>query len=447
MKKKLMIGITFLTLLLVMQSIPVNAVMAKTVVFHPSIDKYFVETWTIEKVKRNDTSDTSWTFPGTGGVMYRADNSTSVNETITTINTGGTGYKVNDTFYLAGGLDLNFKGKNATFKVFSNTTNGEVTAINMTDGGDYAGTNALTTPTDVATTNTSGIGSGLTLDVGFLNYTYTAKDATYNYDDIVLKQGEKITLNWTIDPASTYDLSLSGPIDYTGLEVYIGNQKLNQSAYETFFNFLVLPVYLHKATIKYTEPLYWSMNQLEAYWFMTFTLPNMYPPGAMQQYATTLDMENASLENTGELGVFNTSIFAHILTPDPVWTVPEFGFLDLWIDAVTGIVTQAKYPSVGTKGGNICNATNHPMSIFLDELLITFDGDMQDYYDLGSWGLDESPAPPITPTKTVTTTSTVKTTTTITHEITKTEADGFAAITAIIGISAMVIVVRRRRRR
>jgi hypothetical protein len=461
MKKKILITLSFLVFILALQSVSTNAVRAKVTAWHPSIDEFFGQmykgkqnnTWTVETLK-----PTSWEWPGSGGIIYRSDNMTSINKTtvaIGTVGNNGTGYAINDTVMVTPDpiFELNFRGFNATFIVdkITGTGTGPAYALSMVSGGDYASHYALDVYTDVPTTATKGTGTGLTLDFTFNNYTYTKADKAHNYNNHTIAQGDMILHNWTQTPNYYTDIGLAGPINYTGLDVLYGDvgswTEMNRSADETCLDFLTVPMYFHKSVLHlgYSGQMYDAgLFALQAYWFMSYSLPDIYSVGAAHQYVWTYDNVNGTIWNSGEHGVKGT-VIKGIITSNWVYGV-EFAIFDVYYDAVTGILKELVYPSVGYTGGNIANKTNIELTWGLEEMHIVFDGDLDALYDMSWWGRDTPYVPPVV-TSTVTETAMVtKTETTVkTETTTETKAPGFIALAAIFTMATLVIVIRRRR--
>jgi hypothetical protein len=110
-----------------------------------------------------------------------------------TISTAGTGYAVNDTITVLGGI---YGATPATFVVTSIGSGGSVTGLTLTNGGAYT-----SSPTNPASTGTSGIGSGLTLTLTF--GTGTGNTGTYTVSGSQTVSSETMyALNFSNLPSS-----------------------------------------------------------------------------------------------------------------------------------------------------------------------------------------------------------------------------------------------------
>jgi len=102
-----------------------------------------------------------------GSYMYLADQSYYLANA--TIVSGGTNYAPGDTIVFNGGTSYNFT--NAVFTVATVSSN-VVTSLVATSGGVYPANNVITGGT---TSNTTGVGTGLTLSVAGINYLQSTK--------------------------------------------------------------------------------------------------------------------------------------------------------------------------------------------------------------------------------------------------------------------------------
>ncbi|MHA2203216.1 MAG: hypothetical protein ACW991_05960 [Candidatus Hodarchaeales archaeon] len=187
---------------------------------------------------------------------------------------------------------------------------------------------------------------------------------------IILKQGDLISLEWVANPDETSDIGISGPINYTGLETTIGSRRLDFKKHETFFNFFIVPLYVNNTLGRLDSGLY----ALERLWFNSYHLPNAFLPLELSEYIWNFDMENASLDNTGDNAKPNTIVFGFIITYDYFIensTEPETYVFDVAFNAETGFVKWMKYPSSGKYNFPRANST-HNMTKGLKELLISY---------------------------------------------------------------------------
>ncbi|MFX1508323.1 MAG: hypothetical protein ACFFDC_19755 [Promethearchaeota archaeon] len=187
---------------------------------------------------------------------------------------------------------------------------------------------------------------------------------------LILEEGGYITLEWRTDPDETSDIGISGPINYTGLVTTIGGRKLNFSMYETFFNFLIVPLYVNN-TLGRLES---GLSAIERLWFNSYQLPNAFLPPEYSEYIWNFNMENASLDNTGENAKPNSIVFGYIITYEFFTensTQPETYVFDVAFNAETGFVKWIKYPSSGKYNFPIASSTSN-MTRGLKELLITY---------------------------------------------------------------------------
>ena len=206
-------------------------------------------------------------------------------------------------------------------------------------------------------------------------------------NNVTLKQGEKITLKWTADPNDTSPMATLGPINYTGIETTVGTYKMNQTAGETTFNFLQVPVYVRNDPTG-LNVLEAGLNSLERLWVYSFGLP---AGSTSFDRRWSLGLHGATLLNTGENGTKGETIKGEISGGYPDTDISHYIF-DIEYDTVTGFVTSLKYPSAGNPDDPEAPIANNTLSVVsgLDELVITFDGNMKDVYAEGDWGKSKS---------------------------------------------------------
>lgn len=203
-------------------------------------------------------------------------------------------------------------------------------------------------------------------------------------NNVTLKQGDKITLKWTANPNEATALPTLGPVNYTGIETTVGTHKMNFTAGETTFNFLQFPVYVRNDPTG-LNVLEAGLNSIERLWINSFGLPT----GASSfDRRWSIGSHGATLLNTGENGTKGDTIKGEISGGTP----SQHYVFDIEYDVVTGFVTSLKYPSVGNPADPTIPIANSTFGIVsgLDELVITFDGDMKDVYAEGDWGKAKS---------------------------------------------------------
>ena len=198
-------------------------------------------------------------------------------------------------------------------------------------------------------------------------------------NNVTLKQGEKITLKWTADPNEATAIPTLGPVNYTGLETTVGTYKMNFTAGETTFNFLQFPVYVRNDPTG-LNLLEAGLNSIERLWINSFGLPT---GESSADRRWSIGTHGANLQNTGENGTRGETIKGEISGGTPE---QHYAF-DIEYDTVTGFVTSLKYPSAGNPDDPTIPIANNTFGIVsgLDELVISFDGDMKDVYAEADW--------------------------------------------------------------
>ncbi|NHJ01352.1 MAG: hypothetical protein EAX86_04375 [Candidatus Heimdallarchaeota archaeon] len=199
-------------------------------------------------------------------------------------------------------------------------------------------------------------------------------------NNVTLKQGEKITLEWTADPDEETAIATLGPIIYTGIVTKVGSHTMNFTAGETTFNFLQVPVYIRNDPTG-LNALEAGLNSLERLWINSFGLPT---GASSADRRWSIGMHGATLLNTGENGTKGETIIGEISGGTPA----QHYVFDIEYDSVTGFVTSLKYPSAGNPDDPTIPIANSTFGIVsgLDELVITFDGEMKDVYAEAEWG-------------------------------------------------------------
>jgi len=206
------------------------------------------------------------------------------------------------------------------------------------------------------------------------SWTITTLDAdgatTYDWDwanNVTLTEGEKITMEWLENPNETLQPGLAGPLDYSDVTTTVGAYECDESADETYFDFLVVPVYTN-GTVSGTES---GLNALERFWFNSFSLPGSDLP--VGQYTWNVAMDKTVLSDVGADAKGGSEVMGYITTHDYFDTLDTEVFVfDITYDAVSGFVKKLAYPSTMT-GQKLANDTE-PMVLGLDSLVIEFDG-------------------------------------------------------------------------
>jgi len=186
-------------------------------------------------------------------------------------------------------------------------------------------------------------------------------------NNVTLTEGEKITMEWTADPDETLQPGLAGPLDYSDVTTTVGTYECDESADETYFDFLVVPVYTN-GTVSGTES---GLNALERFWFNSFSLPGSDLP--VGQYTWNVAMDKTILTDVGADAKSGDVVMGYVTTHDYFDTLDTEVFVfDLHYDAVSGFVQKVVYPSTMT--GQILADNTEPMVLGLDSLVIEFDG-------------------------------------------------------------------------
>jgi len=193
-------------------------------------------------------------------------------------------------------------------------------------------------------------------------------------NNVILSQDEYIQLEWLSDPDESSEIDILGPLNYNGLTVKVGSQSLVFDEDETFFNFLIAPLYTRNKLGQIEA----GLNTLERIWFNTYKLPNAYLPLSYSEYIWTFDMENATLANTGENGSKDSIVLGHITTHDFFIDTNETEtyVFDIAYSSDTGIVDWIRFPSSGSSHDPTAPIANftHGITKDLKELLITYSG-------------------------------------------------------------------------
>lgn len=184
---------------------------------------------------------------------------------------------------------------------------------------------------------------------------------------VTLNQNEYISMEWLSNPDETTEIDVLGPIRYD-VVTKVGSRTLNFSKDESFFNFLIAPLYVRNKLGEIEA----GLDALERLWFNTYKLPNAYLPPSYSDYIWDFDMQNATLRNTGENAIESSIVFGQITTQKFYETNnPEIYVFDVAYDSITGFVKWLKYPSIGQFIFPVANNT-HDITEGLDELLITY---------------------------------------------------------------------------
>ncbi|MHA1940122.1 MAG: hypothetical protein ACW99F_07800 [Candidatus Hodarchaeales archaeon] len=195
-------------------------------------------------------------------------------------------------------------------------------------------------------------------------------------NNVELKQGDNIALQWTENPDETTDIGIGGPLIYSGLEVVVGDRKLDFTKYETFFNFLVTPLYVNNSLGRLES----GFISLERFWFTSYHLPSAYLPPEYTEYIWNFNMINGSLKDTENNRNKGTVAFGFVTTQDffdSNSTDPETYVFDVFYTTETGLVKSFKYPSSGLYDFPVANSS-HDMTKGLVELVISYVGKESD---------------------------------------------------------------------
>ncbi len=183
---------------------------------------------------------------------------------------------------------------------------------------------------------------------------------------VTLTQGDYISIEWLANPNDTTEIDVRGPIRYDVL-TKVGSRTLNFSNQETFFNFLIAPIY----TISEFGKIESGFNALERLWFRSYKLPNAYIPTDYGEYIWNFDMQNATLQNTGENASKGTIVLGHVISQKFYETETQaIHVFDVAYDPITGFVKRMKFPATGVYGYPVANST-HDITEGLNELLIS----------------------------------------------------------------------------
>lgn len=172
--------------------------------------------------------------------------------------------------------------------------------------------------------------------------------------NFTLAEGDTIKIKWTGDPPTKIAAPMSGPVNYTNMDVTVGGTLLNQSEDETWFNFFIIPLYI-KNDLNEIE----DMRAYEKVFATSAVLPWSDMP-TVQGYTWQIDITNATMDNTGNYASSDDSIGMLMTTHDYFDTLdPEAYVFSGAYNARTGVLRSIKYPSdVIEGGGRAANSTD-----------------------------------------------------------------------------------------
>ncbi|NHJ02694.1 MAG: hypothetical protein EAX86_11195 [Candidatus Heimdallarchaeota archaeon] len=182
-----------------------------------------------------------------------------------------------------------------------------------------------------------------------------------------LSQNDFITLKWLTFPSKTLDVNINQALNYSGIQVQVGSRILNNSKNESFFNFLIAPLYIINSLGVEDS----GLNALERLWFNSYQLPSADLPLEFSELIWNCDIENGSLSNIGRNGKTGTIVSGHVTTSN--FLSNNIGLetyvFDLAYDARTGIIQQMTYPSTERFNFPIANHS-YKITEGLNELVI-----------------------------------------------------------------------------
>jgi hypothetical protein len=183
--------------------------------------------------------------------------------------------------------------------------------------------------------------------------------------NFTLTEGDKIEIEWIGDPPTKIANEMSGPINYTNMEVTVGGTLLNASADETWFNFFIIPLYIRNDLGDIED-----MKANERVFATSCILPYSDLP-TVQGYTWQIDITNATMGNTGNYASSDDSIGTLITTHDYFDTLePEAYVFEGAYNARTGVLRYIKYPSTVIEGGGRAGNSTDGVTEGLDALEI-----------------------------------------------------------------------------
>lgn len=210
-------------------------------------------------------------------------------------------------------------------------------------------------------------------------FTWTLKTVTTNdsgtewiwaeANNLTLKQGEKITVEWENDPGTDLTNKEGGPLNYTGMKMTVGETELDPAEDETMLNFLVAPLKVNNS-LGNEEAGIWALERL---WFSSFVVPDAF--SSNMQYVWKFDCWTTNAETlalTDEVKGSITSDYPGWAAEEPPWP-PELYVADVVYNAKTGGVKSVTYPST-VSGQDLADDVNCPTTAGLDALVIEGSG-------------------------------------------------------------------------
>ncbi len=186
-------------------------------------------------------------------------------------------------------------------------------------------------------------------------------------NNLTLKEGDKITVEWANDPSTDIGNKEGGPLNYTGMTMTVGDTELDMAEDETMLYFLVAPLKFNNSLGK-EEAGIWA---LERFFWTTFTVPDAF--SSDMQYVWKFDCWTTNADTlalTDEVKGSITSDWPGWDAVEPPWP-QELYLMDVVYNAKTGLVKSVKYPST-VAGQDLADDVNCPTTAGLDALEITF---------------------------------------------------------------------------
>jgi hypothetical protein len=183
--------------------------------------------------------------------------------------------------------------------------------------------------------------------------------------NFTLAEDDTIKIKWTGDPPTKIAAPMSGPVNYTNMDVTVGGTLLNKSEDETWFNFFIIPLYIRDpaGTIE-------DMRSYEKVFSTSAVLPYSDMP-TVQGYTWQIDITNATMSNTGNYASSDDSIGMLMTTHDYFDSLdPEAYTFEGAYNARTGVLRYLKYPSTIIEGGGRAGNSTDGVTEGLDALEI-----------------------------------------------------------------------------